>query len=442
MKTISTLFLLILSIGLNAQTNFAQLNIGDKLPDISVKNVQNYKSKELRLSDLKGKLIILDFWNRYCIPCINAFPKMEELQNKFGDKIQIVLVTSNSMNELKSLYDVSTIMKKVTLPTITSDTLLRTLFPHVGLPYHAWIDKNGVVVHTSAGYNTTAENIQDVLDNKKTNILTRTDVIDKSMLRLNYFDQLKRYDTENKTQIESYSIITKRSLFTGQSSRRYAIRDDNMKADFNAGSAIFNNKIVGMFTFAYVGNKGLLHIKTIVEPKNQSNLIKYFPLSRDPEIVGKWGEENTYCYEVKIKDNSGSPEKKFKKMQMDLEFHFNVDSRIEKRNTKCYVLEKITDFNIPLPNDTISIYEKTSNNTFALKNQSIAVIVQIIEDNFADFSGPNEIPVINETEFLGKIDAEITIQNDLKSWNKELAKYGLKIREEIREVECLILKEI
>ena len=54
------------------------LKIGDKVPDIEFKNIINYKSKTARLSDFKGKLVILDFWGTWCTSCIAAFPKMEE----------------------------------------------------------------------------------------------------------------------------------------------------------------------------------------------------------------------------------------------------------------------------------------------------------------------------------------------------------------------------
>jgi cytochrome oxidase Cu insertion factor (SCO1/SenC/PrrC family) len=65
----------------NAPPEIQPLSIGDKVPDIQFENILNYKSKKAKLSDFKGKLVILDMWSTSCTFCIAAFPKMEELQN-------------------------------------------------------------------------------------------------------------------------------------------------------------------------------------------------------------------------------------------------------------------------------------------------------------------------------------------------------------------------
>ena len=68
------------------------LRVGDSFPDIPLGKVLNNKTNKVRFSDFNNKLVILDFWNTHCSSCIAAFPKMEELQRHFGNKIQIILV--------------------------------------------------------------------------------------------------------------------------------------------------------------------------------------------------------------------------------------------------------------------------------------------------------------------------------------------------------------
>jgi thiol-disulfide isomerase/thioredoxin len=47
--------------------------------------------KEEKFGDLKGKVVILDFWATYCPPCIKGIPHLKELQAKYGDKgLQVI----------------------------------------------------------------------------------------------------------------------------------------------------------------------------------------------------------------------------------------------------------------------------------------------------------------------------------------------------------------
>lgn len=57
------------------------LKTGDKAPDFKVLNP---KGEEIRLSDLKGKLVLLDFWASWCMPCRQANPELVALHKKFS----------------------------------------------------------------------------------------------------------------------------------------------------------------------------------------------------------------------------------------------------------------------------------------------------------------------------------------------------------------------
>jgi thiol-disulfide isomerase/thioredoxin len=69
------------------------LSIGDLVPDIEFRML-NYPKLNIKLSDFKGKLVLLDFWAIWCSNCIPNFPKLKPLQASFKGKAQVILVSS------------------------------------------------------------------------------------------------------------------------------------------------------------------------------------------------------------------------------------------------------------------------------------------------------------------------------------------------------------
>lgn len=63
----------------------AALKVGDTLPDLA-----SFKLEGRLPDSLKGKIVIVDFWASWCLPCAKSFPVLDELQKKYGDKIVIL----------------------------------------------------------------------------------------------------------------------------------------------------------------------------------------------------------------------------------------------------------------------------------------------------------------------------------------------------------------
>jgi len=64
------------------------------MPDILITNIINSPYKSAKLSDYKGKLVLIDFWAVWCQMCIASFPEMDSLQRVFHGKLQVFLVNS------------------------------------------------------------------------------------------------------------------------------------------------------------------------------------------------------------------------------------------------------------------------------------------------------------------------------------------------------------
>ncbi len=60
-------------------------------PALQVENWQNTDGKELTLADLKGKVVVLDFWGIWCGPCRAAMPHLRELYDKNKERGLVVI---------------------------------------------------------------------------------------------------------------------------------------------------------------------------------------------------------------------------------------------------------------------------------------------------------------------------------------------------------------
>jgi len=131
-----------------------ELQVGKEFPKLSSMPILNYSKKEISLNKLEDKVVILDFFDTFCVNCIKAMPKLQKLQDELGDKLQIVLVTWQDRATIDKFYNNNSFLKehKINLPTIYGDTLLRRYFPHKGVPHAAWLFKGKVQAITFADF--------------------------------------------------------------------------------------------------------------------------------------------------------------------------------------------------------------------------------------------------------------------------------------------------
>lgn len=78
---------LLVTIGLAGAvlTTQAALKEGDALPDLST-----FKLEGQLPAGLKGKVVIVDFWASWCLPCAESFPALDELQKKYGGQLVVL----------------------------------------------------------------------------------------------------------------------------------------------------------------------------------------------------------------------------------------------------------------------------------------------------------------------------------------------------------------
>ncbi len=88
-KKISHLYIAILLLGIAVSCQ-AQA-VGSTPPDFSA---QDINGQTVKLSDLKGKVVLLDFWATWCPPCRVEVPNLLDIFRKFKDKKFVLISVS------------------------------------------------------------------------------------------------------------------------------------------------------------------------------------------------------------------------------------------------------------------------------------------------------------------------------------------------------------
>ena len=108
--------------------------------------------KKVSLSSFKGKVILLDFWATWCVPCKQEIPGFIELQKKYGARgLQIVgLSVDDPLSKAKE-YAAQMKMNYPVLLAEGTEQILEAYDPIPSIPVSIVIDRRGRIVARHLG---------------------------------------------------------------------------------------------------------------------------------------------------------------------------------------------------------------------------------------------------------------------------------------------------
>ena len=147
---------------------FDKIKMNEPAPIFTVYNGQDTMS----LQSLKGKILLLEFWELTCLPCLQANPQLETIRKKYSSEgFQIIGITSTSIKELPKLITYinrNNFSDWINVSTNSEGSKEAkeiyggsfTNYASLGVPKSILIDKNGKVIYKSFGYS--ERTIQDL----------------------------------------------------------------------------------------------------------------------------------------------------------------------------------------------------------------------------------------------------------------------------------------
>lgn len=124
------------------------LGTGAKAPEIGLKDTAG---RPVAIADLRGKVVLVDFWASWCAPCKQELPVLEKLYAKYkGQGLEIVGVNiDNDAANMKSFLRRTPLSFRVVPDTKRK---VAAVYEPPKMPSSYLIDKKGIVRHVHAGF--------------------------------------------------------------------------------------------------------------------------------------------------------------------------------------------------------------------------------------------------------------------------------------------------
>lgn len=389
---VATIFFLILFSQTATNAQEKKLKIGDTAPELKLtKLLQGQNSTLPLLSDLKGKVVVLEFWATWCGTCIPAMEHLNDLAQKFKDKpVQFIAITSENEARIKQYLE-----KKPCSGWMGLDEKDETFnaYKFLSYPHSVVIDANGKIAAVTLPKNITESTLTSLLGGNSISLPLKEDVAfdlewDKDLIT---DDTLLQFSirTSNSTQGASNTSKPNRFIFDGVG-------------------------ITTLFPTAYQ----IDYNRTVFNLSKTERELKY----RASLVVPKGQETSLYPIFQQLLQNT-----------------FNIKVRREMRETDVLLLQVIESkknllqpSTAPEANVSFSFGQGNINGT----KQPISKLTGVLEN----FIGK---PVIDNTGLKGKYDWNLSynsLKGSLKLTNSLAETMGLELVQAKRPVEFLIFE--
>src|ERR1700732_3220107 len=132
------------------QVEIAPGEIGSRLPEFSVKDL---RGKEISSADLKGKLVLVDFWATWCQPCKKEMPGYQKLLDLYGKRgFAVIGFKFDTMADTENPVQFA---KKIGVRyplAVASDDLKQRFGGIEGLPTTMLYDRQGILQKKVIGF--------------------------------------------------------------------------------------------------------------------------------------------------------------------------------------------------------------------------------------------------------------------------------------------------
>lgn len=397
------------------------LSIGDTLPPAILQKLLASTQQTINPVKLKNTYIILDFWATWCPACIRETPLLDSLQLQFRNNLSIIMVAAEPLQKVKTFFLKHKNIASANLAFLTSDTLLKKLFPHRYLPHQVWISPQGIVQAITGAGNASVASLQQWTKGIVPSFRVKADAppIDQSLPLF----------VSNNGAHESY--LKYRSQFAGRLPGRGG-SNGQVTANGLTRYWFINTPVLGLYQFAL----NFPSTQVILEINNPAALV----LTSGSSETQK--DSCLYTYEITVPENTPM-EKWTALMLQDCNRFLNLYGRMENRMITCYAIRSLPGAeNLLQGKKTPELTaDAADDSVWNINGQKTDLLITGL--NTAYSPAPGLPVIIDESGITTNISIKIPLKafNNTELLQKVLGKYNLRLIETKKELSLFVLTE-
>lgn len=361
--------------------------IGDDAPALNLNKIlQANENSAVSLNDLKGNVVVLEFWATWCVPCIPALNHFNELSEKFkGKPVRFIAITDEDESKIAQFVKTQPIRTWIGFDQTRSAF---DAYQAIGLPHTVVVDTNGRIAAITKPENVTETVLNDLLAGKSVSLPLKESIADD-------LDWDQAVTPDQIKPLMQVIIKPSNATIGGTQSQR-----GHLTAD---GAVLFNLIVAAYQT-------------------SPSRIVNNLP-------------ESSQKYRVSVIVPPGREETLYPLFQQALAATFGLQVRREMRETDVIVLT--------VPRGEVSKLQPSQakeglnmmmRGQIRSKKQPISTLTQLLEDIWGR-------PVIDKTGLAGEYDWELPYSRVDKTvlLNAVRERLGLEITETKQPIEMLIV---
>jgi thiol-disulfide isomerase/thioredoxin len=117
------------------------IQVFDKRKAVFEFSLPDLRGNPVNLKDFRGKVVFVNFWASWCVPCREEMPSMERLYQKYKGQGLVMLAVNYRESQKEARAFVEEL--KLTFPALLDDGMVSTLYGVFALPATYLVDRQG-----------------------------------------------------------------------------------------------------------------------------------------------------------------------------------------------------------------------------------------------------------------------------------------------------------